>query len=123
MGKVWSIQRTLLLALSACRRTVGRKLLSSSAWLRGLCQRSPSALAASSPISDSRRHTPVCGCVLCEQQGTGEQAMRAACGDYGRFLRLVGSLSPLSSSSPEQTNSTNKPRARWAAERGLSKPR
>ena len=113
---------TLLSALSACRRTVSRKFLSTSAWLRGLCLSSSSALATSSPASDRRRHTPVCCCVLCEQQGTGEQAMRAARGDYGLFLRLVGSLSPLGRSSPEQKNSATKPAHRWAAGLGLAKP-
>ena len=113
----------LLFMLSACRRAVGRQLSAASTWLRARGQRPPSAPAASSPASDTRRHTPVCCCLLCEQQDAGEQAMRAARGDYRRFLRFVGSLSPLPGSSPEQTNSAHKPAPRWAADLGLSKPR
>ena len=35
---------------------------------------------------DPRRHSAVCCCRLCEQRGTGEQAMRSVGGDYQRFL-------------------------------------
>ncbi len=46
----------------------------------------PSAVSTISPQPDPRRHSPVCCCSLCEQCGTGEQAMRSVRGDYQRFL-------------------------------------
>jgi len=48
-----------------------------------------SQAAATSTVSrapDPRRHSAVCCCRLCEQRGTGEQAMRSVGGDYQRFL-------------------------------------
>ena len=114
---------TLLFMLSACRRTVGRKLKAASAWLRTWGHRAPSASASSSPASDTRRHTPVCCCLRCEQQGTGEQAMRSVRGDYRRFLWFVGARSPRASFPAEQTNSSSEPALRWAAGPELSEPR
>ena len=84
-GKVCTISSTdppLLFLLSACHRAVGRKLAAASVWLRRRGQSPPSALAASSPATEPRRHTPVCCCLLCEAHGSGEPAMRAARGDY-----------------------------------------
>ena len=57
-------------------------------------QPSPSAGAHAPPTPDPRRHSMVCCCLLCEQRGTGEQAMRSAHGDYGRFLASVRSAAP-----------------------------
>ena len=79
---------TLLRLLSACRQTVGRKLIAASSWLLGFRKRRPSALAPALLLS--RRHSPVCCCLLCEQHDTGEQAMRSVGGDYRRFLAFVG---------------------------------
>ena len=62
---------TLLLSLSTSRQATG------------------SQAAATSTVSrapDPRRHSAVCCCRLCEQHGTGEQAMRLVGGDYRRFL-------------------------------------
>ena len=62
---------TLLLSLSPPRQATG------------------SQAAAASTVSrtpDPRRHSAVCCCRLCEQRGTGEQAMRSVGGDYQRFL-------------------------------------
>ncbi len=52
-------------------------------------QATGSQAAATSTVSrtpDPRRHSAVCCCGLCEQRGTGEQAMRSVGGDYQRFL-------------------------------------
>jgi len=52
-------------------------------------QATGSQAAATSTVSrtpDPRRHSAVCCCRLCEQRGTGEQAMRSVGGDYQRFL-------------------------------------
>ena len=84
--------------------------------------RQPAAVSTVSQRPDPSKHSAVCCCSLCEQRGTGEQAMRAARGDYRRFLRFVGSLSPLPGSPPAQTNSANKP-SRWAAGPSISNPR
>lgn len=47
------------------------------------------------PLSPQpRQHSVVCCCLLCEQYGTGEQAMRSVRGDYAQFLALV--VSPTS---------------------------
>ena len=51
----------------------------------------PSAGANLQPSPDPRRHSMVCCCKLCEQQGTGEQAMRSARGDYRHFLASIHS--------------------------------
>jgi hypothetical protein len=47
----------------------------------------PRADSRCAPLPDSRRHSPVCSCQLCEQRVTGEQAMRSARGNYRRFLK------------------------------------
>jgi len=44
------------------------------------------AISTVSRAPDARRHSAVCCCRLCEQRGTGEQAMRSVGGDYQRFL-------------------------------------
>jgi hypothetical protein len=52
-------------------------------------QATSSQAGATSTVSrtpDPRRHSAVCCCGLCEQRGTGEQAMRSVGGDYRRFL-------------------------------------
>ena len=51
----------------------------------------PSAGAKLPPTPDPRRHSMICCCRLCEQQDTGEQAMRSARGDYGQFLASIRS--------------------------------
>lgn len=43
---------------------------------------------------DPRRHSAVCCCLLCEQHGTGEQAIRQARGNYSGFLALVAASKP-----------------------------
>ena len=91
----------LLFMLSACRRAVGRKLKAASAWLAKCCQIRPSSEAPIPPASDARRHSIVCCCLRCEQQGTGEQAMRSVGGDYRRFLARVRSTDRLDRSSDE----------------------
>ena len=81
----------LLFMLSACRQAVGLKLKAASAWLSKCRQIRPSSEIPVQPASDARRHSIVCCCLLCEQQGTGEQAMRSVGGDYRRFLARVRS--------------------------------
>ena len=54
----------------------------------------PSAGANTPPTPDPRRHSMLCCCHLCEQRGTGEQAMRSAHGDYALFLATVRSATP-----------------------------
>ena len=72
---------TLLFSMSASRRAAEQEA--------GL---NHSAAAATVPRApDPSRHSAVCCCSLCEQQGTGEQAMRLAGGDYRGFLALVRS--------------------------------
>ena len=68
---------TLLLSLSPPRQAPG--------------SRAPAVSTVSRP-PDPRRHSAVCCCRLCEQRGTGEQAMRSVGGDYRRFLARVGTL-------------------------------
>ena len=55
---------------------------------------SPSVATSVPRTPDPRRHSAVCCCLLCELHDTGEQAMRAVGGDYGRFL--ARGASPLS---------------------------
>ena len=66
---------TLLSTLSASRRTAGSQAAAGSTFSR---------------TPDSSKHSAVCCCSLCEQRGTGEQAMRSVRGDYPRFLSRVG---------------------------------
>ena len=66
---------TLLSTLSASRRAAG-----SQATAVSTVPRAP----------DPSKHSVVCCCSLCEQRGTGEQAMRSVRGDYPRFLSRVG---------------------------------
>ncbi len=55
----------------------------------------PSTASASVPRApDPTRHSSVCCCLLCEQHGTGEQAMRQARGNYSRFLSFVDISKP-----------------------------
>ncbi len=72
-----SIAPTLLSTLSASHRAAGGQ-----------------ATAASTvpQTPDPSKHSAVCCCSLCEQRGTGEQAMRSVCGDYPRFLSRVGTF-------------------------------
>ena len=78
------VDLTLLSALSSHPRGAGRNPQANS-----------SVPAESRPVQgsvqlpDPRRHSPVCCCLLCEQQGTGEQAMRSVRGNYRRFLARV----------------------------------
>ena len=76
----------LLLSTSTSHQVTGRQAAATST-----VSRSP----------DPRRHSAVCCCKLCEQRGTGEQAMRAVGGDYRRFLARVGIL-PSSLLSPSR---------------------
>ena len=62
---------TLLLSLSTARQAAGSQA---------------PAVSTASRTPDPRRHSAVCCCRLCEQLGTGEQAMRSVGGDYQRFL-------------------------------------
>ena len=59
------------------------------------------AVSTVSRTPDTRRHSAVCCCTLCEQRGTGEQAMRAVGGDYRRFLARLG-IVPSSLLSPNR---------------------
>ena len=75
---------TLLLSTSTSRQATGSQA---------------AAVSTVSQTPDPRRHSAVCCCRLCEQRGTGEQAMRSVGGDYRRFLARVGTL-PSSLKSP-----------------------
>ena len=66
-------------------------LLSTSPSRQAACSQAP-AVSTASLTPDPSRHSAVCCCTLCEQRGTGEQAMRAVGGDYRRFLVRVGTL-------------------------------
>ncbi len=67
---------TLLPSLSTSRQAAGSQATATSTVFQ---------------TPDPRRHSAVCCCRLCEQRGTGEQAMRSVGGDYQRFLaRLAG---------------------------------
>ena len=79
-----AIDLTLLFALSAPRRA--------SEPQTGLNHSAADATVPQAP--DPRRHSVVCCCLLCEQHGTGEQALRAVRGDYARFLARVASPKP-----------------------------
>ena len=68
---------TLLSTLSASRQVIGGRV---------------PAVSTVSRTPDPSKHSAVCCCSLCEQRGTGEQAMRSVGGDYRRFLARVGSL-------------------------------
>jgi hypothetical protein len=72
-----AINLTLLSTLSAFRRTAGSQAAAGSTFSR---------------TPDPRKHSAVCCCSLCEQRGTGEQAMRSVRGDYPRFLSRVGTF-------------------------------
>ena len=100
---------TLLLLLSALRRTAG----SSSELIRSAepdqAQLATSADATFPRAPNPRRHSAVCCCMLCEQQGTGEQAMRSVGGDYRRFLAIVGSRVPSAGASGNGQNQAHKP--------------
>ncbi len=85
---------TLLPMLSAPRRDSDPPSEVSHSSPTGLAPLA-SAVSASVPRApDPSRHSPVCGCLLCEEYGTGEQAMRQARGNYSRFLTLVASSKP-----------------------------
>ena len=85
---------TLLFAMSALRRATARTTgLINSASLDH-AQPPPPAETTFPHTPDSSRHSAVCCCLLCEQRGTGEQAMRAAGGDYDHFLAHVASPRP-----------------------------
>jgi len=74
------------------RGTIGHSLSTAPTLLPTLStsrQATVSQAATTSTVSrapDPRRHSVVCCCCLCEQRGTGEQAMRLVGGDYQRFL-------------------------------------
>ena len=82
---------TLLFLMSASRRTAGHTPEADATSALKLTQERLAAEADSSPRPGPRRHSPVCCCSLCEQAGTGEQAMRSVGGDYERFLASVAS--------------------------------
>ena len=67
---------TLLFPMSAPRRAAELET--------GLNHSADGATVPRAP--DASRHSAVCCCRLCEQRGTGEQAMRSVGGDYQRFL-------------------------------------
>ena len=81
---------TLLLIRSPDLGPQGLRRMAGSASIEPDRQR-PSAGTGTAPPPDPSRHSMVCCCLLCEQYGTGEQAMRAAQGDYGQFLASVRS--------------------------------
>ena len=62
---------TLLSSLSTPRQAADSQAESGSAFVR---------------VPDPGLHSAVCCCRLCEQRGTGEQAMRSVRGDYQQFL-------------------------------------
>ena len=85
---------TLLFAMSASRREAGQKIELNHSASAGHAQPSSSAEATFPRTPDPSRHSLVCCCRLCEQRGTGEQAMRSVGGDYARFLARVASPRP-----------------------------
>ena len=80
-----AIDLTLLSPLSANRRAAEHETNLSHSAEGATVPRTP----------DPSRHSAVCCCRLCEQRGTGEQAMRSVGGDYRRFLARVGTLPSL----------------------------
>ena len=79
--------------------------MAASAFLLEHGQHGPSVSANLSPTADASRHSMVCCCLSCEQQGTGEQAMRSARGDYPQFLASIRSA-VLRAEEPTVTAST-----------------
>jgi hypothetical protein len=90
---------TLLLLMSWRRRLPRRKSQGGGGAPILSTQAPPAERSLTSP-PNPRLHSPVCCCLLCEQSGTGEQAMRSVGGDYERFLAQVASpLVPAASQS------------------------
>ena len=106
---------TLLFLMSASRRTAGHKPEAGATSESKQTQERLAAGADSSPWPDPRRHSPVCCCLLCEQSGTGEQAMRSVGGDYGRFLASVGSSAPRSGSPTATSPKPSRKPSRYGA--------
>ena len=82
---------TLLFAMSAPRRVAGARSELNHSASSNLQPPSPPVAAAVPRQPDSRRHSAVCCCHLCELHDTGEHAMRSVGGDYARFLARVAS--------------------------------
>jgi len=80
--------------MSASRREAGQKIELNHSGSAGHAQPSSSAEATFPRTPDPSRHSLGCCCLLCEQRGTGEQAMRSVGGDYARFLACVASPRP-----------------------------
>ena len=100
---------TLLFLMSASRRTAGHKPELGATSASKQTQERLAAGADSSPRPDPRRHSLVCCCLLCEQSGTGEQAMRSVGGDYERFLASVASPAPRACSPTASPKPSRKP--------------
>ena len=66
--------------------STGQTLLPSLSTSRQATGSQTAAVSTVPPAADPRRHSAVCCCRLCEQRGTGEQAMRSVGGHYQRFL-------------------------------------
>ena len=77
---------TLLLLMSRHRRVAVRASQGGSVAPVQSTPAPPPTERSLTSLPDPRLHSPVCCCLLCEQAGTGEQAMRSAGGDYERFF-------------------------------------
>ena len=105
----------MLFPMSPCRRTVGHKSEPDATSALKLTQERLEAGADSSPRPDPRRHSSVCCCLLCEQVGTGEQAVRSVAGDYERFLASVTSPAPRSGSPTAPSPKPSRKPSRYGA--------
>ena len=110
-----STTMTLLLPMSPCRRMAGHKPELGATSASKQTQERLAAGADSSPRPNPRRHSPVCCCLLCEQAGTGEQAMRSVRGDYERFLASVASPVTRTGSSPAASPKPSRKPSRYGA--------
>ena len=68
------------------RNAIALTLLSTLSTSRQATGSQATAVSTFSRTPDPSKHSAVCCCSLCEQRGTGEQAMRSVGGDYQRFL-------------------------------------
>ena len=101
--------------MSASRREAGQKIELNHSASAGHAQPSSSAEATFPRAPDPSRHSLVCCCLLCEQRGTGEQAMRSVGGDYARFLARVASPRPRSDASADDRPTPTRKPSRYGA--------
>ena len=110
--------RTLLFLMSRQRRLARRKSQRHADVPIPSTQAQPAERSPTS-LPNPRLHSPVCCCLLCEQTGTGEQAMRSVGGDYEQFLAHVGSARVPAIS---QTATSNLPATFLAVPRSSRRP-